>query len=69
MMHGKAIWKRGIGVKGKASRDIAVLGGQYAETRWAMVYGHKTQSAKKIGGQQKCPWMKPCILVILVLLS
>ena len=69
MMHGKAVWKPGIGEIAKAARDIAPephkgglqhpiwtpsCKGQRAGERWVMVYGHKTQSFMKNGGQQKC---------------
>ena len=67
-MHGKTIWKPGIGEIAKASRDIAPgthkggfqrliltpsCKGQRADVRWVMAYGHKTQSFIKNGGQQK----------------
>ena len=59
MMHGKAIWKPGIGEIAKASKRITPgphKGGlqrlmwtlscksQRAETHWVMAYSHKTRS-------------------------
>ena len=59
MIHGKSIWKPGLGEIAKASRGIA-LGChkgvysdpyeppatriEHADTCWAIAYGHKTQS-------------------------
>ena len=69
MMHGKVIWKRGVGELAKASRGIAPgpHKGAYSapfEPPVGMAnllkhigfwpYDHKTQSFMKNGGQQKC---------------
>ena len=68
MMHGKAVWKPGIGEiakafgiapgphKGGLQHLIWTTSckGQCADVRWVMAYGHKTQSFMKNGGQQKC---------------
>ena len=62
MMHGKAVWKPGIGEIAKAfgiasgphKGDFISCKGQCADVRWVMAYGHKTQSFMKNGGQQKC---------------
>ena len=63
-MHGKAIWKPGIGEIAKASWGIAWRGvystpykppaskGQHTDARWVMAYDHKTQYFMKNGGQQ-----------------
>ena len=64
------IEKRGIGEIAKSSRGIAPGPhnggltvphmnppsghGQSVDVRWVMVYGHKTESFIKNGGQQKC---------------
>ena len=53
MMHGKAIWKIGIGVIAKASRGIAPWTPQ-GELTTAPNMDHKTQSFMKNRGQQKC---------------
>ena len=67
-MHGKAIWKPGIGEIAKASRGNAPQGegvystpyeppverSQCADARWVMEDGHKPQSFMKNGGQQNC---------------
>ena len=65
MMHGKAIWKAGIGEISKASRgnatrwvystpnELPAAKGQHADAHWVMTYGYKTQSFMKNGGQEK----------------
>ena len=51
MMHGKTIWKPGIGGIAKVSRGIAPGPHNSAyEVRWVMAYGHKSQSFMKNGG-------------------
>ena len=67
-MHGKAIWKSGIGEIAKASRGIdpgphkvdiqhpiwtSSCKGQCGGVNLVMAYGNKTQSFMKNGGQQK----------------
>ena len=62
MMHGKAVWKPGIGEIAKAfgiapgphKGGFTSCKGQCADVCWVMAYGHKTQSFMKNGGQQKC---------------
>ena len=65
-MHGKVIWKPGIGEIVKAFRGIAPrpqlqcplwtpnCNGQHADTRKVVTYSHKTQFFMKNEGQQKC---------------
>ena len=68
MVHGKAIWKPGIGQIAKALRGISLgphMGGlwhsiwapsykgQHADIHWVMACGHTTQSLMKNRGQQK----------------
>ena len=59
MMHGKAIWKSGIGEMAKMSRDLAPGphrgGGAYSTSyNFPVSYGNKTQSVMKSEGHQKC---------------
>ena len=69
MMHGKAIWKPGVGKIAKASRGIAhgpykgglqyliwtpSSKGQHADIHCVMAYDHKTQSFMKNWGHQMC---------------
>ena len=79
-MHGKTIWKPGIGKIAKASRGIAPgpnKGGfqrpiwtpscnsQHADARRVMAYSHKTQSFMKTE-VSKSAWIKPCYIYIYI---